>query len=369
MGAPAQAASRPGVLGSTGSYLKDMALKSVSLKLLPVLQALLKHQSVTGASRALCVSPSSVSESLARLRETLGDALLVRVGSRMQLTSRAQELIGPLEELCASIDQFFERGAFEPRSARRTFVIATSDILAYDFAPELLRVVRSTAPGIRFHLVDVGRELTSLLAERQVDFALLPAFALGDLAPSPLRFRQLDQRSRVVLMCKTHPLAGKQRLDNADVLAYQHAAFSPDPVMVGAHSIIQLATGEPLDVAVRTPFMTLVPHLLAGTDLLAIVDHSLAREASAHLPLTFRPLESETESTQVGLVWSPVQDGDLAHEWLRTEVADEVERELAQRSAQPLLARQARLVAASPAPKRAAVTASSAAAPRRRQGR
>ena len=83
-----------------------MTLRSVDLKLLPVLQALLKHQSVTGASRALGLSPSAVSESLARLREVLNDALLIRVGARMQLTSRATELIDPLEEayrLCLRI--------------------------------------------------------------------------------------------------------------------------------------------------------------------------------------------------------------------------------------------------------------------------
>jgi DNA-binding transcriptional LysR family regulator len=335
-----------------------MALKSVSLKLLPVLQALLKHQSVTGASKALCVSPSSVSESLARLREALGDALLIRVGSRMQLTSRATELIGPLEELCANIDRFFRRSAFEPRSSNRTFIIATSDILAYTFAPDLLKVIRRAAPGIKLHLVDVTRDLTTLLAERQVDFAFLPAFALGDLSPAPLRFRQLDQRSNVVLMSKAHPLASKEQLGKVDVSAYQHTAFSPDPVMIGAHSALRLATGDPLDVAVRTPFMTLLPYLLVGTDLLAIVGHSFAREVTAYLPLTFRPLESEAERVPRGMVWSPVQDGDLAHEWLRTRVADEVERELASRSAQPPSFREDQPSALRPGPRRVAGTAS-----------
>jgi DNA-binding transcriptional LysR family regulator len=308
-----------------------MALKSVDLKLLPVLQALLKHQSVTGASRALGLSPSAVSESLARLRALLNDSLLVRVGARMQLTSRANELIGPLEELCASIDQFFQRSAFDPQISKRNFVIATSDALAYSFAPEMLRVVRRHAPGISFHFVEVPRDLTNRMSERQIDFAFLPAFALADLAPAPLKFRQLDRRNRVILMSCEHPLAAKDTLSKVDVESYQHVAFSPDAVMVGAHSTfaLELPEGAPLDVAVRTPFMTVIPHMLVGSDLLAIVGRSFANDLAAQLPLTVRPMDFELEAASLGMVWSPVYDGDLAHQWLRTEVADEVEQELA----------------------------------------
>jgi hypothetical protein len=66
--------------------------------------------------------------------------------------------------------------------------------------------------------------------------------------------------------------------------------------------------------------------MLVGTDLLAIVGRSLAMDMSAQLPLTFRPFDFETNVAARGMVWSPVYDGDLAHKWLRTSVADEVER-------------------------------------------
>jgi DNA-binding transcriptional LysR family regulator len=197
----------------------------------------------------------------------------------MQLTSRATELIGPLEEVCANIDHFFQRSAFDPMNSKRKFVIATSDALAYTFAPEILRVVRRHAPGIKFHFVDVGRDLTSRLAERQIDFAFLPEFALDDLAPAPLRFRKMDQRARAVLMCLTHPLAKQDNVSRADVLGYQHISFSPDAVMVGAHSTPKLSKDEPLDVAVRVPFVTVMPRMLVGTNLLAIVGRAFGVES------------------------------------------------------------------------------------------
>lgn len=335
-----------------------MTLKSVNLKLLPVLQALLKHQSVTGASRALGLSPSAVSESLARLREVLNDSLLVRVGARMQLTSRATELIAPLEELCATIDQFFQRGQFDPLATKRSFVIATSDALAYKFAPEMLRVVRRHAPGIRIHFIDIDKDLTKRMAERQIDFAFLPEFALEDLAPAPLRFRRLDIRSRAILMCRTHPLAKKEHLSKADVLAYQHISFSPDAVMLGAHRKPKLPTGELLDVAVRVPFMTLVPQMLIDTDLLAIVGQRIAEDSVLHLPLAFKPLEFDAGFTPRGMVWSPVYDGDLAHKWMRTYVADEVARAMQREWKPALVTKDGHGIKASTGAKRGSITRS-----------
>ncbi|MDB5964623.1 MAG: transcriptional regulator, LysR family, partial [Polaromonas sp.] len=48
--------------------------------LLVTLDVLLAEGSVAGAARRLRLSPSAMSRSLARLRDTLGDPLLVRAG-------------------------------------------------------------------------------------------------------------------------------------------------------------------------------------------------------------------------------------------------------------------------------------------------
>lgn len=250
----------------------------------------------------------------------------------MQLTSKATELIGPLDELCGNIDQLFQRSTFDPQNSKREFIIATSDALAHAFGPAMLRVVRLHAPGIRFHFVEVGRDLPSRLAERQIDFAFLPEFALDDFAPAPLRFRVLARRTRAVLMCQTHPLAKQDKVTKEDLLGYQHIAFSPDAVMQGTHRSFELATGESLDVAVRIPFITVVPRMLVRSNLLAVVGRAFATDMAAQLPLACRPLDFEANVDILGMIWSPVYDGDLAHKWFRTWVADEVEQALAERS-------------------------------------
>ncbi len=62
------------------------------LNLLVALDVLLAEGSVARAAQRLRLSPSAMSRTLARLRETTGDPLLVRAGRGLVPTPRALEL-------------------------------------------------------------------------------------------------------------------------------------------------------------------------------------------------------------------------------------------------------------------------------------
>src|SRR5207237_2808443 len=90
-------------------YIHTMNLNSLDLNLLVALDALLLEANVSRAARRIGLSQPAASHALQRLREVLGDPLLVRVGARMELTPRAQALRGPLAQ---ALDQV--RGLFIP---------------------------------------------------------------------------------------------------------------------------------------------------------------------------------------------------------------------------------------------------------------
>src|ERR1700709_727678 len=69
------------------------------LNLLVALNALLSEGSVSRAAERLGLSESAMSRTLARLRETTGDALLVRAGRAMVPTPRALALRDRVKEL------------------------------------------------------------------------------------------------------------------------------------------------------------------------------------------------------------------------------------------------------------------------------
>ena len=66
-----------------------MNLNSLDLNLLVALDALLMEASVSRAAMRIGLSQPAASHALQRLRDLIGDPLLVRNGARMELTPRA----------------------------------------------------------------------------------------------------------------------------------------------------------------------------------------------------------------------------------------------------------------------------------------
>jgi DNA-binding transcriptional LysR family regulator len=146
-------------------------LRRIDLNLLVILDALLSEQHVTRAAERLHLSQPAVSHALARLRDLLGDPLLVRAGASLVPTSRALELMAPLAEALAQVQSLLAPNAFDPATAKRTFRLAMSDYGAAIVLPGLIRTLRHEAPGIdlqishcfaRHRHVDLGRRTAAI---------------------------------------------------------------------------------------------------------------------------------------------------------------------------------------------------------------
>ena len=74
-------------------YMREVNLAGFDLNLLPPLQALLVRKNVTHAANDVGLSQPAMSRALARLRDLLGDPLLVRAAKGFRLTPRAEALL------------------------------------------------------------------------------------------------------------------------------------------------------------------------------------------------------------------------------------------------------------------------------------
>ena len=79
-----------------------MNILSADLNLLVALDALLQERNVTRAGARIGVSQSAMSSALSRLRRQFDDELLIRVGTRYELTPLAQVLTGRVAEVLAA---------------------------------------------------------------------------------------------------------------------------------------------------------------------------------------------------------------------------------------------------------------------------
>jgi len=295
-----------------------MDIRSIDLNLLPVLDALLRHRSVSLAARELDMSQSALSSALGRLRELLGDALFVRTGRGMLPTARATQLAEPVAAILAQVrDSVLSPGGFAPDQARRSFTLCLSDVGSYVLWPRIVRAVREQAPGVRLRLRTLEQAAIGPALERgEVDLAVGAYPGL----PATLFQRRLYDRGYVGLVRAGHPLAGQQ-----PSLAQFAAA---------AHVVVRLASGvqERIDeqlareglsrtVAQEMPSYLMLPPLLASGDYLAVIPGQLAEVfgqfghfAALELPL---PLPIST----IRLHWHRRFHEDPGNVWLRDTIA------------------------------------------------
>src|SRR5437763_11783860 len=92
--------------------IRLMNLAALDLNLLVALDALLREGSVSRAALRIGLSQPAASHALQRLRDLIGDTLLVRNGARMELTPRALALRAPLAQALDQVKALFVPDAF-----------------------------------------------------------------------------------------------------------------------------------------------------------------------------------------------------------------------------------------------------------------
>src|SRR5262245_34972803 len=138
-----------------------MNLVAFDLNLLVVLDAVLAEQSVVRAARRLHVTPSAVSNSLARLRAVLGDPLVTRSGRGIVPTPRATQLAPVLARLLEQIEQAVSGSTFDPRSTTREFTLAIADSGQFVRLPRLAALLGEEMPKARLRVVGIDTLLSS----------------------------------------------------------------------------------------------------------------------------------------------------------------------------------------------------------------
>ena len=98
-----------------------MNLNSLDLNLLVALDALLREANVSRAAMRIGLSQPAASHALQRLRDLIGDPLLVRTGARMELTPRAQALRAPLAQALDQVRSLFIADEFDAAEASASF--------------------------------------------------------------------------------------------------------------------------------------------------------------------------------------------------------------------------------------------------------
>ena len=128
--------------------MNDIDLRRLDLNLLVTFEVLMTERSVTRAAERLSRTQSAVSHALSRLREQVGDPLLIKVGGRMAPSPFAERLIEDVRPILRSIQRvLLPPQRFDAATSTRTFRIAIADI-APSLFPRLMATAAREAPHI-----------------------------------------------------------------------------------------------------------------------------------------------------------------------------------------------------------------------------
>lgn len=282
------------------------------LNLLIALDALLTEGSVARAAKRLQLSPSAMSRTLARLRETTGDPLLVRAGRGLVPTPRAlalRERIGPLVREAKALLRPVE--TLELDRLVRTFTLRARDGFVENFGPDLLDRVSKEAPNVRLRFLPKPDKDSAPLRDGRLD---LDIGVVGSTTGPEVRTRPLFRDRFIGVVRDGHPLSQGEC----------------SPVRYAAARHVQIARNEqktgPIDDALHAldlerQIITTVSEfpaaltLVRASDLVASVPERLTANLCDGL---YRfPLPLPKMEMTISMLWHPRFDADLAHRWLR----------------------------------------------------
>ena len=265
-----------------------MNLASLDLNLLVALDALLLEANVSRAAMRIGLSQPAASHALQRLREVLGDPLLVRVGARMELTPRAQALRGPLAQVLDQVRGLFIPDQFDAARSERHFRLMMPDLAVELLVPPLMEKITRLAPNVRLDVVPWrGPAIFTAEFARTIDLVI----SIGDAFKG--FHRQLLYTDRDALAVRRgHPAGAK--LSRRDVfLDARHVAV----VIRGQNTDLiddwLRARGIERRIALVVPGYIEALHIVARTDLVAFVPGRLIEALAKPLSLkaTAPPLD------------------------------------------------------------------------------
>jgi DNA-binding transcriptional LysR family regulator len=287
------------------------------LNLLVALDVLLAEGNVSRAAKRLRLSPSAMSRTLARLRETTGDPLLVRAGRGLVPTPRALELRESVSQLVQDGEAVL-RPAGKPNLGRlvRTFRLRTSDGFVENFGPGLVARVAAEAPGVRLWFVQKLDQDSALLRDGAID--LETGVVTNTMGPE-VRAQALF-RDRFIGVVRTgHPLS-EGEITPARYAAGRHLLVSRRGLEKGLiDDALQPFGLERQIVAIVSGFSAALA-LARASDLIATVPER--HTGNLRTGMHSFPLPVPTPEITVSLLWHPRLHADPVHRWLRECVRD-----------------------------------------------
>jgi len=302
--------------------------RTLDLNLLRVFDQVMVERNLTRAARKLSLTQPAVSNALNRLRDALGDKLVVRSGYGVDPTPRALALWPAIADALRKMEASLAPGDFVASAASNTFVLAMADATAAELMPGLVEIIEQDAPGVSMRVLPLStRDPRPLLEQGQIDLAVgffpavlaeLSSQAQGGLAD--FEHQRLFAGEYVCAMRKGNPLArGPMTLERYCKAHHLLVSFSGRPIGPVDRALASLDRQRRIVLTVNQFFTA--GRVVANSNLLTVLPrHFVSVTGIAH-ELVLRELPFDVPPVHVDSLWHRRQAQRSDHAWLRLAVA------------------------------------------------
>ncbi len=309
-----------------GLYMK---LDQIDLNLLVYLDVLLRERNVTRSASLLGITQPAMSNGLRRLRETLGDPLLVRTSEGMAPTERAQTLQPLLRQILSSLEQVIEpSSAFDASTSDRVFRIMTSDYGESTLLPRLLKRLRKQAPNIVLDIMTPSDMSFAEVEQGLVDLVI----NRFDTMPQSFHQKSLWTDSFSCLFAVDNPVSHDFCLET--YLQAKHVWVSKTGMGAGMgitpKDIKRLGwvdealekEGYKRQITVFTRHYQSAVLMAQQKGLIATVPTRSATAQADNPRLIIKKPPFHIPDFELKMAWSPLLQHNVAHQWLRNLIAE-----------------------------------------------
>jgi DNA-binding transcriptional LysR family regulator len=289
---------------------------------LRVFDAVMIEQNLTRAASHLAMTQPAVSNAIKRLRESLGDELLIRTAYGVKPTPRAEALWPAVRQALASLEAAVVPESFDVSKAHATFRMAMADATAAFWLPSLMRSIEKDAPGVNVRMVPLTtREPRPMLVRGDIDLAVgfFPGVAAqlsSESTGSPIRHERLYSGHYVCVMRKNHPLAKVDlTLDRYCAANHLLVSFSGRAHGLSDEALAQLGRERRILLTVNQFFTA--GRVVANSDLITVLPKHLIASTGMTDALVWRELPFTLPTVHLDMLWHERDARSPAHKWLR----------------------------------------------------
>jgi len=301
-----------------------MSFLTLDLNLLRVFDAVMTEQNLTRAAGHLAMTQPAVSNAIKRLRESLGDELLIRTAYGVKPTPRAEALWPSVRAALQSLEAAVMPETFDVSKAQATFRMAMADATAAYWLPSLMRSIESEAPGVNIRMMPLTtREPRPMLLRGDIDLAVgfFPGVAaqLSYETGSPIRHERLYSGQYVCVMRKNHPLAANK----LDLDAYCKANHLLVSFSGRAHGLVDEALaqiGRERRILLTVNQFFTAGRVVANSDLITVLPKHLMVSTGMTESLIWRELPFALPAVHLDMLWHERDGRSPAHRWLRNNL-------------------------------------------------